>query len=104
MFLIDCPYCGPREETEFSYGHEAHIERPKDPDALSDAEWADYLFMRKNPKGPYLERWAHTHGCRRWFNVQRNTHTNEITAVYKMGEKLPKPRKPRAKKTKGPKS
>ena len=45
--------------------------------------------MRKNTKGPYLERWVHTHGCRRWFNVQRNTHTNEIIAVYKMGEKPP---------------
>ena len=89
MFLIECPYCGAREETEFSYGHEAHIVRPEDPHALSDEEWADYLFMRKNTKGPFLERWVHTAGCRRWFNVQRNTHTNEILAVYKMGEKPP---------------
>ena len=46
MFLIPCPWCGEREEGEFSYGHEAHIVRPKDPEKLSDAEWADYLFMR----------------------------------------------------------
>jgi len=86
MLLIDCPYCGPREEIEFSYGGEAHIERPKQPDKLSDAEWADYLFMRNNPKGPLAERWCHSTGCRRWFNVERHTVTHEILRVYKMGE------------------
>ncbi|MBR45383.1 MAG: sarcosine oxidase subunit delta [Rhodospirillaceae bacterium] len=86
MLLIDCPYCGPREEIEFSYGGEAHIERPKQPDKLSDAEWADYLFMRNNPKGPLAERWCHSSGCRRWFNVERHTVTHEILRVYKMGE------------------
>ena len=90
MFIIECPFCGEREETEFSYGHEAHIKRPENPEKLSDPEWADYLFMRKNPKGPHLERWVHTAGCRRWFNVARNTHTNENLAVYKMGEQPPK--------------
>ena len=90
MLQIDCPYCGPRDETEFSNGGEAHIERPKTPDQLSDAEWADYVFMRTNSKGPYAERWVHSHGCRRWFNVLRDTATNRVLAVYKMGEKRPK--------------
>ncbi|MFO1061925.1 MAG: sarcosine oxidase subunit delta [Dongiaceae bacterium] len=31
MLLITCPYCGPRDEEEFSYGGEAHIARPADP-------------------------------------------------------------------------
>lgn len=90
MFLIDCPWCGKRDEEEFAYGGEAHIVRPKDPDALSDEQWADYLFMRKNTKGEYLERWNHAHGCRRWFNMQRNTATHEFGETYKMGEKAPK--------------
>ena len=90
MFVIHCPYCGEREETEFHQGGEAHIERPKDPDKLTDEEWADYLFMRKNTKGLFLERWVHRHGCRRWFNVARDTHTNEILAVYEMGKKPPR--------------
>ncbi len=89
MFQIPCPWCGPRDETEFACGGEAHIDRPKNPDKLSDEAWADYLFMRKNPKGPHLERWMHACGCRRWFNVRRDTFTHEITAVYKMGEKPP---------------
>ena len=92
MLLIPCPFCGEREESEFHQGGEAHIVRPKDPDELSDAEWADYLFLRKNTKGLFLERWVHLHGCRRWFNMARNTATNEIIAVYKMGASRQKPR------------
>ncbi len=89
MFLIECPYCGAREESEFSYGGEAHIARP-DPATATDEEWGDYLFKDVNTKGVYLERWVHTHGCRRWFNVARNTATNEILKVYEMGEKPPR--------------
>lgn len=90
MLLIPCPYCGERDETEFSYGGEAHIVRPKAPETLSDEEWADYVFMRPNSKGVLLERWVHSHGCRRWFNVARDTLTYKIHAVYKMGEKRPR--------------
>ncbi len=97
MLVIDCPWCGPRDEQDFSYGGEAHIARPKNPEKLSDEQWGDYLFMRKNPKGAHLERWV-CNGCRRWFNVRRDTATDQITAVYKMGEKPPPaPRKPRRK-------
>ncbi len=85
MLLIACPYCGPRDEIEFRYGGEAHIARPRDVDAQSDAEWADYVFMRKNPRGLHAERWVHVHGCRRWFNVVRDTATHEIKAVYEIG-------------------
>lgn len=89
MLLIPCPYCGARDESEFSYGHEAHIARPTNSAAMNDAEWADYVFMRTNPKGIHYERWVHTRGCRRWFNVARHTVTHEILAVYKAGEKPP---------------
>lgn len=75
MLLLECPFCGPRAQTEFSYGGEANIARPIDTDALSDAQWADYLFMRTNPRGPYREQWVHTYGCRRWFSVLRDTVT-----------------------------
>jgi heterotetrameric sarcosine oxidase delta subunit len=42
--------------------------------------------MRKNPKGLQYERWNHARGCRRWFNVARDTVTHRISKVYKMGE------------------
>ena len=89
MLLILCPYCGPRDETEFRYGGQAHLAYPADPAALSDAAWADYLFMRDNPRGDWSERWMHASGCRRWFNVVRSTATNEIHAVYRIGEPRP---------------
>lgn len=89
MLLINCPFCGPRDEHEFSYGGEAHIVRPKEPEKLSDDEWADYLFFRTNPKGAHRERWCHTHGCRRWFNMERDTLSHEIVAVYEMGTEPP---------------
>jgi len=42
MFIIKCPYCGNRDHSEFSYGGEAHIVRPKQPTELSDDQWAEY--------------------------------------------------------------
>ena len=86
MLVITCPFCGPREESEFSCGGEAHIARPLAENSLTDAEFADYLFLRDNPKGVFLERWRHTAGCRRWFNVVRDTVTHEIHGVELAGE------------------
>ena len=85
MLVITCPHCGPREESEFSCGGEAHIARPLAENSLTDAEFADYLFLRDNPKGVFLERWRHAAGCRRWFNIVRDTVTHEIIEVYAMG-------------------
>ncbi len=85
MLLIPCPWCGPREDDEFSFGGEADIQRPADPEATSDAAWADYLFMRDNRRGLHREQWCHTAGCRRWFIVERNTNTNEILEVSTFG-------------------
>jgi heterotetrameric sarcosine oxidase delta subunit len=86
MLLIPCPWCGPRDEIEFRYGGEAHIVRPPDPAALDDAAWAEYLHMRGNPKGALAERWVHQAGCRRWFNLLRDTASHRILAVYRIGE------------------
>jgi heterotetrameric sarcosine oxidase delta subunit len=86
MQLITCPWCGPREEAEFHYGGQAHVAYPAEPAALTDAEWAQYVFFRANPKGTLNERWAHSAGCRRWFNAVRDTANHEIAAVYKPGE------------------
>jgi heterotetrameric sarcosine oxidase delta subunit len=85
MLIINCPHCGPREESEFACGGEAHIARPLAENSISDAEFADYLFLRDNPKGLFLERWRHSAGCRRWFNIARDTVSHEIIEVYPMG-------------------
>ncbi|MGW2602838.1 sarcosine oxidase subunit alpha family protein [Streptomyces mirabilis] len=95
MLLIPCPWCGPRDEAEFHYGGQAHVPYPDDPSALTDQEWARYLFFRDNPKGPFAERWSHAAGCRKWFNAVRDTATNEILAVYRAGEERPAALEPR---------
>lgn len=84
MLKIECPWCGERAETEFSYGGEAGISRPADPFALSDAEWAEYLYFRSNPRGAHRELWNHSQGCRRWFEVERNTVSYKLTASFKL--------------------
>lgn len=89
MQLIACPHCGPREETEFHYGGQAHVAYPSDTTALSDEEWGRFVFFRDNPKGPFAERWVHAGGCRRWFNAVRDTATHQMLAVYRLDE--PKP-------------
>lgn len=89
MLLIPCPWCGERAEIEFAYGGEAHLVRPPEPGALDDADWADYVFMRSNRKGPMLERWVHAHGCGRWFNAARDTVSYRILSTYRIGEMPP---------------
>lgn len=87
MLQIFCPHCREqRDEDEFNYSGEAHIARPVEPEALSDEQWADYLFFRKNPRGLHHEMWYHSAGCRRYFNVSRDTVTYQIYESYAVGE------------------
>ena len=83
MLLIDLPVVRARA-TRPSSATAARPTSPirRSPADLDDAEWAEYLFFRDNPKGPFAERWSHSAGCRRWFNVVRDTATYEILAVY----------------------
>jgi len=95
MLLIACPYCGDRPEIEFAYGGEAHLARPADPSALTDEQWADYLYLRSNPKGTYAERWRHGNGCGRFFNAVRDTVSDFFVTTYKSGEARPDVTQPR---------
>ena len=91
MLIIQCPYCGERPEIEFHHSGEAHIRRPPDPAALTDAQWADHLYYRINPKGLHAERWRHLHGCGRFFNAVRDTTSDFILATYRLDDPKPDP-------------
>ena len=78
MLLINCPFCGERNETEFIYGGPVGPVRPE-PATCSDEVWLDYLLNVPNPVGPVEERWWHARGCGDWFTIWRNTATHEIT-------------------------
>jgi len=90
MLLIRCPYCEmDRPELEFRYAGQAHVARPRNPETVSDEDWAEYLYLRKNPKGTHAERWRHMNGCGRFFNCLRDTLSDKIYATYKVGEPRP---------------
>ena len=78
MLLISCPWCGSRPETEFVCTGEVLPERPADPNAMSDAEWVDYVVMRRNLRGMHDERWRHVRGCGSWLALRRDTVTHHI--------------------------
>lgn len=87
MLRIECPYCGVRDEQEFVFGGPSHVTRPRT--ECTDEEWTRYLYFRDNPRGLCAERWCHSFGCGRWFNILRDTHTHVISSVYRMGESRP---------------
>jgi len=77
-FLIPCPLCGPREIGEYRYGGEIQA-RPVPGSTV--AQWSDYLFARRNVAGMERAWWFHRAGCRRWFQAERDTRTNEVGRV-----------------------
>ncbi len=78
MILLPCPYCGPRNASEFRYVGELSA-RP-DPNATSVEEWRTFLYTRLNPASWTTETWFHRAGCRQHFVVERHTVTNEVRA------------------------
>jgi sarcosine oxidase, subunit delta len=75
MILLTCPWCGPRNVSEFAYGGSL-VDRP-DPADATPREWRDYLYLRDNTRGWVTERWYHRAGCRQFFVVERDTVTDQ---------------------------
>jgi len=76
MQLFPCPFCGPRDESEFHYGGEAGNVRPDGKDVTAE-KWAGYLYMRANPKGPTREIWVHL-TCGEFFAMDRDSVTHAV--------------------------
>ena len=69
MLLVPCPWCGPRDEVEFTYGGQAEIAYPTDPEALWHRHLAaggtrHYLMAIANAK-------------QRLPRIQQSTHSVE---------------------------
>jgi sarcosine oxidase delta subunit len=69
-FLLDCPNCGPRDVSEFSYGGEI------------------LTAAGSNRPGPQPERWYHRLGCRRWFGAVRDVRTNALVRTGPLADLL----------------
>ena len=78
--LIACPYCGRRDQAEFTYPGDANRTRP-DPASTDSAAWESYVYDRPNPAGEHREYWQHSGGCRSHLVVTRNTLTHAISSV-----------------------
>jgi len=79
VIRIACPYCGARDEAEFSYRGDASVSRP--PADAPMAAFHDYVYVRANPRGWHVEWWHHSGGCRQFLKVLRHTMTHEVRAV-----------------------
>ncbi len=79
MIRIDCPFCGLRDHSEFSYGGDASIEYPPLDAPVKD--WHDAVFLRENICGRQSETWQHVQGCRMWLVIERDTMTHEIYSI-----------------------
>ena len=77
---IPCPWCGPRDLSEFFYGGDAETPRPAHEETAA-APWFDHVYRHDNPRGTHQEYWQHNYGCRSWILVTRDTLTHEITAA-----------------------
>lgn len=77
MQLFPCPFCGPRDETEFHFVTETGKPRPEPAGEVSDREWAHYLYYNRVPKGASAEIWVHL-TCGEYFLLHRDTVTREI--------------------------
>ena len=72
---IPCPNCGERPYTEFTFGGERHDIQP-----VGVEEDFERVFLLAN-SGTQTERWYHQFGCHRWFDITRDTETNELGVV-----------------------
>lgn len=88
MQIFPCPFCGARDEREFSFlGPVGKLRPDTRPDMRSDAsaevsaaQWAAYLYDNPNPKGGAREVWMHL-TCGEVFVMERDTCTMEVLAV-----------------------
>ena len=77
MQRFPCPFCGPRDETEFHFAAEAGKHRPEPAPEVPDADWADYLYGTDAPKGAAREVWVHL-TCGEFFVMTRDTLTRAV--------------------------
>ncbi|WP_379069772.1 sarcosine oxidase subunit delta family protein [Mesorhizobium sp. UC22_110] len=76
--LLTCPYCGPRDVSEFTYQGDGNRQRPA-PSSQDLQAWNEYVYDRQNPAGDHNEIWQHSGGCRSHIRVLRNTITHVVS-------------------------
>ena len=83
MQLFPCPFCGPRDETEFVFGAEAGKTRPEPAGEVSAQAWSRYLYTNDNPKGHTREIWLHV-TCGEFFAMERDTVSHAVSSAVSL--------------------
>lgn len=78
---IQCPYCGERDLSEFTYLGDATCQRPDSAQPDAGTHFFEAVYLRHNPAGLHEELWYHGFGCRSWLRVIRDTRSHDIHAV-----------------------
>lgn len=78
MQLFNCHFCGPRDQSEFTYLREAAAIPALDAGA---AAWQRFVYERDNPCGAHAEWWQHNHGCRQLLEIVRHTQTHVVLHI-----------------------
>ena len=78
--IITCPYCGPRDVSEYTYQGDGNRTRP-DLASTNPEEWNAYVYDRVNIAGDHHEIWQHSGGCRAHLAVTRSTTTHSVSSV-----------------------
>lgn len=89
MVVIPCPYCGPRNVSEFAYKGESR--RRPDVASATPTDWREYLYVHDNRSGWTAEGWYHRAGCRKVIRVERHTLTNEVRSAERLGTERGEP-------------
>ena len=79
MKLLRCPVNGERPLQEFEYGGEYRMK--PDPDIVSEAQWASYVFNRDGAPSVRREWWYHTPSGV-WFIAERDTSNDQFIRTY----------------------
>ena len=77
MQVFSCPFCGPRDETEFHFVSEEGKSRPNTSDHVPAEEWAHYLYTQRNELGHVREIWMHK-TCAELFVLERDSLTMKV--------------------------
>jgi len=78
MQQFNCPFCGNRDQSEFTYVREVAAVPALD---AATHEWQQFIYQRDNPCGAHAEWWHHNHGCRQMLEIVRDTLTHEVQSV-----------------------
>jgi len=88
MQIFECPFCGPRGETEFRFTGEAGKVRPQPAAEVTADDWARYAYFTRNPRGRAREIWTHL-VCGELFFMNRDTQSMAVLSTEPIRKEQP---------------